>query len=79
MAFIWYLKAIGANPNLPGSYSPVGATPPSCIGNGKICAIFADESGIPGQPDIDDDLQQQMVLALSIPADQTRVLLRTIY
>ena len=75
MAFQWYLKALGANPNLPASYSPVGSTPPGCPGNLKICAIFADESGVPGQPDIDEELQQQMIIALSIPEDQPRVLL----
>lgn len=77
MAFQWYIKAIGADPNLPSSYSPVGSVPPECPGDSKICAIYADSSTTPNQPTIDSALQGQMTTALTDLEDQPRVLLRT--
>jgi len=76
MAFTWYLKSFGSDPNSPASYSSVGSTPPSCPGTTKICAIFADDNGL-GDPIIDSNLQSQMTTALNTSADQPRVLLRS--
>ncbi|QNK61107.1 hypothetical protein H7F33_10995 [Pedobacter sp. PAMC26386] len=77
MAFTWYVRTLGADPNSPSSYTSVGTVPPSCPGTGKICAIFADESDIPNEPSLDDELKSEMVTALNTNSDQTRVLLRS--
>lgn len=72
----WYIRIYGSNPNNPNSYVLVGSTPPECPGTCKICAVLASDDDF-GHPVIDDDLQQQMITALSTCADQPRVLLRS--
>lgn len=78
MASQWFIRALGMDPNDPNSYTPVGPNPPSCPGSGKICAVWAEENNVTHRPIIDDDLQQQMITALSTGSDQTRVLLRSL-
>lgn len=72
----WYLRKPGADPNCPDSYVLYGSAPPPCPGICKICAICTEDDGM-GRPIIDDDLKNQMVIALQTCEDQPRVLLRS--
>jgi len=61
-------------PQNPSQYTNVGTTPPSCIGNQKVCAIQAlDQSG---QPDITPALLGEIVQALNNNTNNTNVLLK---
>ena len=49
MAFSWYVRIFGGDPNDPNSYTLYGSTPPLCRGICKICAIYAEDDGF-GHP-----------------------------
>lgn len=76
MAFQWHERIIGADPNSPSSYNPIGDTPPDCPGAGFICAVYSDTDPATNQPILDNPLKAQMILALNSGQDQQRVLLR---
>ncbi|WP_104381363.1 hypothetical protein [Sphingobacterium sp. HMA12] len=63
-----------SHPAEPASYSPVGSTPPSCLGNNQICTIEAANSG--GKPVINQALLSEMVTALNTRTSSTNVKLK---
>jgi len=78
MAKFWYTFSTtgNADPLDPANYSNPVNNAPACPGNAKICAIYADDSGF-STPIINNQLQDDIVRALQLSADQSTVVLRT--
>lgn len=62
-------------PANPAKYNLVTGTPPSCIGNQKICTIDAADDGS-GKPDLDTAILSEMVTALQTNSNQPHVNLK---
>lgn len=75
MAFSWWWRNYGADPNFPSSYTIKNQSPFNCPGSGKICALYADDSGL-GSPIIDSALRAEMITALTLGINQFRVQIR---
>jgi len=73
----YFLRINGTDPNDPLNYTNVGSTKPGCPGSGKICSLLAEDDGT-GHPIVTQQIQDQMVLALSSGVDQPLVLLRAL-
>jgi len=70
----WFQLKAGQDPTLPQSYEPQDT--PSCSGSGKICAVNADDNGNE-QPDLTDELKNEMIQALHTGIPQPNVQLRS--
>lgn len=70
----WF-SLTGTDPTNPSHYTNVGGTPPSCLGNDRICAVQANPSGS-GEPQLTDPLKNEMIIALNNRTPSSNVLLK---
>lgn len=78
MAYAWFRRNFGADPNRSTSYTFIGSEPPYCPGTDQICAIYAELDEM-GEAIIDANLETLMNFSISTGLNQIRVLLRHNY